>query len=141
MTVEQGLRGEFHDRPKVLARALRAVREQSRLNGCWDSIRAGFIWRKTKEGVGYWSAICDNDPHPDQYLPEGYVDVEDEVERSLPYMVGLLPLQGLDELDSIILDLNSGRITLTDFAAIVWNKAYTLGRIDGYECNAKLPTP
>lgn len=141
MTVEQGLKSQFADRPKVLARALRAFREQYKVNREWNGIASSFGWSDTKEGSEYWWAINFNGPSPDQYLPEGYVDVEDEVERSLPYMVGLLPLQGLDELDSIILDLNSGRITLTDFAAIVWNKAYTLGRIDGYECNAKLPTP
>lgn len=70
---------------------------------------------------------------------EPYMDAEDKVQRSTPYMVGLLLLHDLEELDNIILDLNNGRITLSDFVAKVWNKAYTLGRKEGYECNANPP--
>jgi len=80
MTVEQGLRAELHDRPKVLARALRAAREQGTIGDkFWgfdeDSV---FNWGKTKERWLYWNAVADESPNPDQYLPEGYVDVEDE---------------------------------------------------------------
>lgn len=78
MTVEQGLRAELHDRPKVLARALRAAREQGTLNDSCQVFSAAFTWHVTKEGREYWYSIRYKKPNPDQYLPEGYVDVEDE---------------------------------------------------------------
>lgn len=78
MTVEQGLRAEFHDRPKVLARALRAAWEQGRIHENWINIKTNFTWSHTKEGRRYWDAIFCKEPNPDQYLPEGYVDVKDK---------------------------------------------------------------
>lgn len=79
MTVEQGLRAEFHDRPKVLARALRAAREQGTIGKeYWgfseDSV---FNWDKSKERWLYWNGVTRGFLYPDQCLPEDYVDVEE----------------------------------------------------------------
>lgn len=78
MTAEQGLTAEFHDRPKVLARALRAAREQGALECDWNGIDYRFDLGNSKEGFKYWWYVFRKNANPDQYLPEGYVDVEDE---------------------------------------------------------------
>lgn len=53
----------------------------------------------------------------------------------LPFVSGLLLLHDIEELDNIILELNSRKISLEEFVGNVWNKAYTLGQKDGYHCN------
>jgi hypothetical protein len=53
----------------------------------------------------------------------------------LPCVSGLLLLHDIEELDNIILELNSRKISLEEFVGRVWNTAYTLGQKDGYHCN------
>ena len=53
----------------------------------------------------------------------------------LPCVSGLLLLHDIEELDNIILELNSRKISLEEFVVNVWNTAYTLGKKDGYHCN------
>ena len=53
----------------------------------------------------------------------------------LPCVSGLLLLYDIEELDNIILELNSRKISLEEFVGKVWNTAYTLGQKDGYHCN------
>ena len=53
----------------------------------------------------------------------------------LPCVSGLLLLHDIEELDNIILELNSRKISLEEFVGNVWNTAYTLGQKDGYHCN------
>jgi hypothetical protein len=53
----------------------------------------------------------------------------------LPRVSGLLLLHDIEELDNIILELNSRKISLEEFVGKVWNTAYTLGQKDGYHCN------
>ena len=53
----------------------------------------------------------------------------------LPCVSGLLLLHDIEELDNIILELNSRKISLEEFVGKVWNTAYTLGQKDGYHCN------
>ena len=68
---------------KVQKRALRVCRERRTLTckaAKYCSIDALFVWGETKEGHKYWEAVSLNDPNPDQYLPEGYVDVDHVVE-------------------------------------------------------------
>ena len=58
-----------------------------------------------------------------------------EGNRVLPYVRGLLLLHDIEELDNIILELNNRKITLEDFVGRIWNKAYALGQKDGCQCN------
>lgn len=46
-----------------------------------------------------------------------------------------MKLHGIEELDNIILELNSRKISLEEFVGNVWNTAYILGQKDGYHCN------
>lgn len=49
---------------------------------------------------------------------------------------GSLPLFDVKELNEIIIEFNSkDTIDLTSFISRVWNKAYTLGCIDGSKSN------
>jgi hypothetical protein len=63
---------------EVQKRALRACEEQETLNSsvAVKALLSLFVWIETKEGHKYWQAIFENEPNPDQYLPEGYVDVD-----------------------------------------------------------------
>lgn len=80
ITVEQGLKEKFKNQPKVLARALRAAREQGRLRKEFRDLFENypFSFSETKEGFKYWFNVFRKhpDPDPDQYLPDGYIDAE-----------------------------------------------------------------
>jgi hypothetical protein len=52
-----------------------------------------------------------------------------------PLVSGLLPMYDVEELNEIVKELNSGKLSLFDFVGKVWNKAYILGRIDGSKGN------
>ena len=86
MTVEQGLRAEFHDRRKVLARALRAAREQFNLNSDYRHWQHAIDIRKTREGKSCWIAVYYDEPNAEQYLPSGYVDVEESHDAYLDWL-------------------------------------------------------
>ena len=58
-----------------------------------------------------------------------------EGNRGLPCVSGLLLLHDIEELDNIILELNSRKISLEEFVCKVWNTAYTLGQEDGCYCS------
>ena len=47
----------------------------------------------------------------------------------------MLLLHDIEELDNIILELNSRKISLDEFARKVWDTAHTLGQEEGYRCN------
>lgn len=76
MNVLEGLKSNYQG--KVLARAIRAVKQQKNEERDWHAIDIAFTWRPTEEGHYYWWAVCYNKPNPDQYLPDGYIDVEEE---------------------------------------------------------------
>ena len=44
---------------------------------------------------------------------------------------GSLPMYDVDELNEIVRKFNNKEMTLFDFVGRVWNKAYTLGCVDG----------
>lgn len=48
---------------------------------------------------------------------------------------GSLPMYDVEELNEIVKELNSGKLSLFDFVGKVWNKAYILGCIDGSKGN------
>lgn len=60
---------------------------------------------------------------------------EQQEQLDIPVVSGLLLLHDIEELDNIILELNSRKISLEEFVGKVWNTAYTLGQKDGYHCN------
>lgn len=66
---------------------------------------------------------------------EKYRIVDNEGNEVLPCVSGLLLLHDIEELDNIISELNSRKISLEEFVGKVWNTAYILGRKDGYRCN------
>lgn len=43
-----------------------------------DDLLEAIYWVRSPEGFFYWDAIDDNKPNPDQYLPKGYIDVDNE---------------------------------------------------------------
>jgi hypothetical protein len=63
---------------KVQLRALRACGDRVIYDSCerdW-TLKSLFTWYNTKEGHDYWAVIHGNLTNPDQYLPEGYIDVD-----------------------------------------------------------------
>lgn len=46
-----------------------------------------------------------------------------------------LPMYDVEELNEIVIKFNNNEITIIDFVGIVWNKAYSLGRIDAEKRN------
>ena len=48
---------------------------------------------------------------------------------------GSLPMYDVEELNQIVTKFNNKEITLFDFIGRVWNKAYTLGCVDGSKGN------
>jgi hypothetical protein len=52
-----------------------------------------------------------------------------------PLVSGSLPMYDVEELNEIVKELNSGKLSLFDFVGKVWNKAYILGCIDGSKGN------
>ena len=66
---------------------------------------------------------------------EKYRIVDNEGNEVLPCVSDLLLLHDIEELDNIILELNSRKISLEEFVGQVWNAAYILGQKDGYRCN------
>jgi hypothetical protein len=63
---------------KVQLRALRACGDRVIYDSCerdW-TLKSLFTWCNTKEGHDYWAVIHGNLTNPDQYLPEGYIDVD-----------------------------------------------------------------
>lgn len=68
---------------KVQKRALRACEEQNELDKLTDGgLACAFVWIETKEDWPYWNAIYEHLANPDQYLPEGYVDVDHVVDAN-----------------------------------------------------------
>jgi hypothetical protein len=66
---------------KVLNRALRAIEEQKHSvfsQGC-SSVNDMILWGITKEGNSYWSAVQNNNPNSDKYLPPDYVEAPEYV--------------------------------------------------------------
>lgn len=84
MNVIEGLKANYQG--KVLARAIRAVKEQGMEDDVWRGIRSDFTWNKTKEGWYYWGSIYKNEPDPDRYLPKDYVDLDEESEEERPWI-------------------------------------------------------
>lgn len=52
-----------------------------------------------------------------------------------PVVSGSLPLYDVEELNEIVTKFNNKEMTLFDFVGRVWNKAYTLGCVDGSKGN------
>ena len=52
-----------------------------------------------------------------------------------PLVSGSLPMYDVEELNEIVKELNSGKLSLFDFVGKIWNKAYILGCIDGSKGN------
>ena len=52
-----------------------------------------------------------------------------------PTVSGSLQLYDVEELNEIVKKFNKGDVPLFDFVGRVWNKAYTLGCIDGSKGN------
>jgi hypothetical protein len=52
-----------------------------------------------------------------------------------PLVSGSLPMYDVDELNEIVTKFNNKEMTLFDFVGRVWNKAYTLGCVDGSKGN------
>lgn len=89
MTVEQGLRAEFTLSKEVLAwvealpydekvkARLKRQMVRERVKYIPSSLRGAIIYENSPEGSEYWCAVDVDEPNPDQYLPEDYVDVED----------------------------------------------------------------
>ncbi len=48
---------------------------------------------------------------------------------------GSLPMYDVDELNEIVTKFNNKEMTLFDFVGRLWNKAYTLGCVDGSKGN------
>jgi hypothetical protein len=64
-------------------------------------------------------------------------DLDKVINRALqqPLVGGSLPMYDVEELNEIVKELNSGKLSLFDFVGKVWNKAYILGCIDGLKGN------
>lgn len=64
---------------------------------------------------------------------------ENEADENQPTCLGavsgMLPMYDVEELNEIVKELNSGKLSLFDFVGKVWNKAYILGCIDGSKGN------
>ena len=52
-----------------------------------------------------------------------------------PLVSGSLPMYDVDELNEIVTKFNNKEMTLFDFVGRLWNKAYTLGCVDGSKGN------
>jgi hypothetical protein len=52
-----------------------------------------------------------------------------------PLVSGSLPMYDVDELNEIVTKFNNKEMTLFHFVGRVWNKAYTLGCVDGSKGN------
>ena len=63
--------------------------------------------------------------------------LENSTEQALtiPVFSGMLPLLDVEELNELIERFNKTDQDLVDFICSVWNKAYTLGCIDGSKSN------
>jgi hypothetical protein len=48
---------------------------------------------------------------------------------------GSLPMYDVEELNEIVTKFNNKEMTLFDFVGRLWNKAYTLGCVDGSKGN------
>ena len=54
---------------------------------------------------------------------------------TIPVVSGMLPTLDVEELNELIEKFNNTDQDLMDFIGSVWNKAYTLGCIDGSKSN------
>ena len=54
---------------------------------------------------------------------------------TIPVVSGMLPTLDVKELNELIEKFNNTDQDLMDFVGSVWNKAYTLGCIDGSKSN------
>lgn len=58
-----------------------------------------------------------------------------EEQCTIPVVSGMLPLLDVEELNELIEKFNKTDQDLINFIGSVWNKAYTLGCIDGSKSN------
>ena len=64
-----------------------------------------------------------------------YYDLAEERALTIPVVSGMLPTLDVKELNELIEKFNHTDQDLMDFIGSVWNKAYTLGCIDGSKSN------
>ena len=76
-----------------------------------------------------------------QYTEENRDLMRDDLDKVInqalrqPPVSGSLPMYDVEELNEVVKELNSGKLSLFDFVGKVWNKAYILGCIDGSKGN------